>query len=78
MNDEERSDEITALYRAIALTRKAPEGPPVTGECHNCAEPLPPGVRWCDADCRDDWQRLRPPAGRPLEDGDDRRWGEEL
>jgi hypothetical protein len=28
-----------------------------TGACLWCEEPLPPGVRWCGAECRDDWQR---------------------
>jgi hypothetical protein len=28
-----------------------------TGQCLSCEEPLPPGMRWCGAECRDDWQR---------------------
>jgi hypothetical protein len=28
-----------------------------TGECLFCAEPLPPNVRWCGAECRDDWEK---------------------
>ena len=28
-----------------------------TGYCLFCGEPLPPGRRWCDKDCRDDWER---------------------
>lgn len=28
-----------------------------TGRCLNCGEELADGARWCDADCRDDWQR---------------------
>lgn len=27
------------------------------GECHNCGEPTPAGVNFCDTDCRDDYQR---------------------
>lgn len=27
------------------------------GECHNCGEPTPEGVNFCDTDCRDDYQR---------------------
>lgn len=27
-----------------------------TGTCHNCADPLPAGGLFCDADCRDDHQ----------------------
>ena len=28
-----------------------------TGYCFNCGEELPPGMRWCDADCTQDWER---------------------
>ena len=27
-----------------------------TGFCLFCDEPLAPERRWCDAQCRDDWQ----------------------
>ncbi|MCX7083934.1 MAG: hypothetical protein NTY69_00145 [Methylococcales bacterium] len=27
-----------------------------TGLCLFCDEPVDPGRRWCDAQCRDDWQ----------------------
>ena len=26
------------------------------GECQFCASPVEAGRRWCDADCRDDWE----------------------
>ncbi|HDR2590893.1 hypothetical protein ACEV60_27295 [Enterobacter ludwigii] len=29
---------------------------PVTGLCHNCSEPLD-NVHFCDADCRDDYEK---------------------
>lgn len=28
-----------------------------TGYCLFCEEPVPEKYRWCNADCRDDWQR---------------------
>lgn len=31
-----------------------------TGRCLYCDEPLPDGHRWCNAECRDDWQRENP------------------
>ena len=40
-----------------ALALRKPVAPEATGRCLNCGEPLPDGQRWCDADCRDDWQR---------------------
>lgn len=27
-----------------------------TGECLECGEELPDGLRFCSADCRNDWQ----------------------
>lgn len=32
------------------------------GACLHCGAPLSPPQRWCDADCRDDWQLLRASA----------------
>jgi len=28
-----------------------------TGRCLWCNEPLADGRRWCDAECRDEWER---------------------
>lgn len=47
------------VYRRAALLARAPEGPKAAGVCLHCGEALPSG-RWCDADCRDDWQRANP------------------
>lgn len=30
---------------------------PARGRCHNCDALLVGDLRFCDADCRDDWQR---------------------
>lgn len=27
-----------------------------TGECLYCGEPLPAGRRWCNAECRSEWE----------------------
>jgi|GEM_PF-1079367 len=40
-----------------ALTFRQPEGPAADGECHNCGETVAPGLRWCNAACRDDWEK---------------------
>ena len=34
-----------------------PQVLPYIGECHNCEAKLPPLTRFCDADCRDDFER---------------------
>ncbi len=40
--------------RALALRRT--EGPRPTGLCLFCGLVLTSGKRWCDAECRDEWQ----------------------
>ncbi len=35
---------------------------PATGECFFCGKGLVHGQRWCDVECRDDWERAQ--AGR--------------
>lgn len=44
--------------RAISAARAGSSAEPVPcGQCHNCLEPVGEGARFCDADCRDDWQQ---------------------
>lgn len=49
---------VEELHLNVALQNRAP-APAIaeTGFCLNCEAPVPAGHRWCDADCRDDWQR---------------------
>lgn len=56
-------DQATAveeLHRELAL-RNRRQGPAIaeTGFCLNCETQTPAGHRWCDADCRDAWERGR-------------------
>lgn len=44
------------LARSMALLVRAPDGPAAWGKCLYCDEPLMVGKRWCNAECRDDWQ----------------------
>lgn len=42
----------------LQLTVRKPEGPKATGACLNCgASPLAIGHRWCNAECRDEWEQ---------------------
>lgn len=50
------ADERIELDLAFALAERRPSGPPAVGWCWNCGEPLHNGARWCDAECRDDWE----------------------
>jgi hypothetical protein len=48
------------LHRThLEQSRRDTGGAIATGECLFCEAPLPPGLRWCGAECRDDWQKLQ-------------------
>ena len=51
----ERATEALMAAR-LAQVRERKDEAPHTGHCLNCGEPLPAGRRWCDADCRDEWE----------------------
>lgn len=52
----DQADEAAEAFHRAALAAKKPEGPAPTGRCHACDAPLVNGSRWCDADCRADWE----------------------
>lgn len=55
------SDLATAheqMFLKSALQVRKPEGPAPVGRCLNCDATVPAGVRWCDEDCRHDWERF--------------------
>ena len=54
------ASEREELIRAAALAERKPEGPKATGHCLECGHPFAvhkDGRRWCNAECRDDWER---------------------
>lgn len=60
MDDADRAEKTADFYRHLALNacRTLNAGESVaSGECLNCGEPLTGNQRWCDADCRDDYQK---------------------
>lgn len=42
--------------QSALLTCKKPEGPAATGHCLYCSERLPKPMRWCNADCRTEYE----------------------
>lgn len=63
VNDLASNLEVLNTQSALAVHHaKASKKPKIeaTGYCLFCEEPLEDGRRWCDAECRDDWQRLTP------------------
>jgi hypothetical protein len=55
--DTDSAGELQDLYLRIALGAQRPTGPRATGFCLSCEEELPGERRWCDATCRDDYER---------------------
>jgi len=41
-----------------------------TGVCLNCGAKIAEGLRWCDADCRDDWQHRNARGSAPFAGAD--------
>lgn len=56
MTDDDRATQQEELAREACLKLRKPEGPAATGHCLNCGDDLDGGQRWCDADCRVDWE----------------------
>ena len=67
-NEADQADELNELFLNISLAnaRNKVVDSPVSkdGKCLFCEEVLEaseagkPQKRWCDRDCRDDWQRI--------------------
>lgn len=66
----DQGNEAAEIFRRSALSQKRPEGPAATGYCLNCEAHLAPGQRWCDAGCRDDWEKQQRAAALAPRDPD--------
>ena len=56
--DEAAVAEELFLKVSLANSRnQLVDSPKPKGFCLNCDEKIPLPMRWCDKDCRDDWQR---------------------
>lgn len=60
----ENAEQTTELFRQSKLDecrREAAVDPAAlwTGRCWNCEEPVDKPRRWCDAECRDEWEKLQ-------------------
>lgn len=54
MDDAHEREE---LFRRAALSHRHDDGPSYTGYCHNCGDQVDEPLRWCDADCLEDWEK---------------------
>ena len=62
LNRPDQADRAAAmeeLRRRAALEVRKPEAPSATGYCFNCEARLRQGQRWCDVNCRNDWEKLQ-------------------
>lgn len=57
MDEVDKAHQYEEAHRLAALAKKRKNNIPATGYCLFCNELLKPGFRWCDTDCRDDWER---------------------
>lgn len=53
---DQANDLIEREMQARLASRRNTMLPP-TGECYNCAEPVIENRRFCDAECRDEYDR---------------------
>lgn len=54
----DEADRVTEWILLEALTmRRQPPSPKSTGYCLHCGAVVERGARWCNPDCRDDWER---------------------
>jgi hypothetical protein len=66
----DRAAAETESMIAAAVTFRKPSGPEANGECHNCGADLVVGLRWCNAACRDDWEKEQEIERRALQERD--------
>ncbi len=60
-NEADVASELEELFLNVSLANsknKTFDSPVATGKCLFCEENVERPKRWCDSDCRDDWQRL--------------------
>jgi hypothetical protein len=53
---DDQATEREEQARDIALRQRRPEGPQACGQCYNCGEVVSGDRRWCDSECRMDWE----------------------
>jgi len=58
-DDIDRAQNEVERLHAEAMRLVKPAGPVATGRCLYCDEILDDHARWCDGDCRDQWERLK-------------------
>ncbi len=57
----DHGNETAEVFLDAALSKRKANGPRPNGRCHNCGAylHLDGALRFCDAECRDDWEKLQ-------------------
>ena len=53
------ASDLEELDRNMAMANRRAAGPVATGRCLHCDEIVGDAQRWCDAECRDQWEMLK-------------------
>ena len=53
----DQANDLIEREMQARLASRRPAPLPPTGDCYNCGEILEGDRRWCDADCRDEYDR---------------------
>ena len=56
MDEVDRAQAQMEMMEQLIPRRVQDNAPCATGVCLWCGAPVAEGRRWCDADCRDDWE----------------------
>lgn len=62
----DKANDLVTMSEELALKEIRSQKPEAvyTGECLFCAEVLEPPMRWCDAECRDGWEKEKKRRGK--------------
>lgn len=56
--DEADAADITQQQTLAAALNRRHANLPSVGQCYACGEPVEGSLRFCDGECRDDWERV--------------------
>lgn len=56
MRADDVATELEELHRTAALSQRKP-ALSARGDCYNCQEPVSNAACFCDADCREDYEK---------------------
>lgn len=56
MDEADAANDHVEREREALLAQRKPAGPVANGRCWYCHCQVSRGLRWCDSNCRDDWE----------------------